>query len=98
MPVLHVCLCSYKLLTRSRVVYSVGNGNKLRMHQVRIGGPHNLFALRKKIGFRGSSQLPAPCQLASMSPRSNYGVGNVTLALFWGYRNSGTWAASFRQS
>jgi hypothetical protein len=63
---------------------------------VRIGGPHNLFALRKKIGLRGSSQLPVPCRLVSASRRSNYGVGNVTLALFWGYRNSGTWAASFR--
>jgi hypothetical protein len=139
------------------------------MHQVRIGGPHNLFALRKEIGIRGSSQLPAPCQLASGLPlvgqmnvgcrflevasqkstevrltpgtgnhspsisrdcrwlayvedtpgksnnivltdlksgkkhtldeasrRSNYGVGNVKLALFLGYTNSGAWAASFR--
>jgi hypothetical protein len=28
MRVLHVCFCSYTLLTRNRVLYSVVNGNK----------------------------------------------------------------------
>ena len=64
------------------------------MHRVRIGYLRNLFALRKKIGFRGSSQLPASCQLASANRRSNYGVRNVKLVLL-GYPNSGAWATSF---
>ena len=62
---------------------------------MRIGYLRNLFALRKKIAFRGSGQLPASCQLASANRRSNYGAGNVKLALFLGYPNSGAWATSF---
>jgi hypothetical protein len=44
MRVLHVWFCSYQLLTRSRLVYSVETEINLQMDWMGSGGRRNLFA------------------------------------------------------
>jgi hypothetical protein len=69
MRLLHVCFCSYTLLTGTRVLYSVGNGNKSADALDENWRPAQLVGIAKRRpGSAGAGQLPGPCRLASGRP------------------------------
>jgi hypothetical protein len=69
MRVLHVCFCSYTLLTESRALYSAGKGNK-STDAVEENWRSAQFVCNceRKIGALRGSQLRGPYRLASGLP------------------------------
>ena len=69
MRVLHVCFCSYTLLTGSRALYSAGNGNKSTEAADETWRSAQFVCIAKgRSGLCGRGQLLGPCRLASGLP------------------------------
>ena len=66
---LHICFCSYTLLTGSRALYSAGNGNKSTEAADETWRSAQFVCIAKgRSGLCGRGQLLGPCRLASGLP------------------------------